>query len=397
MTPSSGPLAGIRVLDLSAYIAGPYGCALLADQGAEVIKIEPPAGDNLRKYPSTLESESRAFLGVNRSKRGVVLDLKQPRTCSGCWPWCAGRRAGAQLPPQRAARLGIAYEQLRCSIRGWSTAPSPATARRPAEGEGRLRPGAADHDRHVRAAGPGRRPAGNPVRLGGRLLRRGAGGRRRVRRRCTSARRAARASTSACRCCAPRWRCSRRAWSGPTASRARSAATCAPAASPASTRRAKAGSTSRPTRRTSGRRCARRPASPTCWWSATTACASARSTSRRSFRACMRRWRADGAGMGSAVRRGSALRRGAHGGGHVRLPAGAGRGHGRRVRCTRWSAATAASPVPGRSAAPRAGKPWRRAHAGPAWRAGTRGGGRTRPTKTGGPRSTAARRSRPAP
>ena len=68
----SGPLAGVRVLDLSAYIAGPYGCALLAVQGADVIKIEPPDGDNLRQYPSTLPSESRAFLGVNRSKRGIV-------------------------------------------------------------------------------------------------------------------------------------------------------------------------------------------------------------------------------------------------------------------------------------------------------------------------------------
>ncbi|MES2043221.1 MAG: CoA transferase [Pseudomonadota bacterium] len=74
----AGPLSGIRVLDLSAYIAGPYGCSLLADQGADVIKVEPPAGDNLRAYPSTLEGENRAFLGVNRSKRGVVLDLKQP-------------------------------------------------------------------------------------------------------------------------------------------------------------------------------------------------------------------------------------------------------------------------------------------------------------------------------
>jgi crotonobetainyl-CoA:carnitine CoA-transferase CaiB-like acyl-CoA transferase len=73
-----GPLSGIRVLDLSAYIAGPYGCTMLADQGAEVIKIEPPDGDNLRKYPSTLEAESRAFLGVNRSKLGVALDLKRP-------------------------------------------------------------------------------------------------------------------------------------------------------------------------------------------------------------------------------------------------------------------------------------------------------------------------------
>src|SRR5437763_13619023 len=76
MTP--GPLGGIRVLDLSAYIAGPYGCSLLADLGAEVLKIEPPAGDTRRQYPSTLEPESRAFLGTNRSKLGIVLDLKQP-------------------------------------------------------------------------------------------------------------------------------------------------------------------------------------------------------------------------------------------------------------------------------------------------------------------------------
>ncbi len=73
-----GPLSGIGVLDLSAYIAGPYGCSLLADQGADVIKIEPPGGDNLRAYPSTLVGDNRAFLGVNRSKRGMVLDLKDP-------------------------------------------------------------------------------------------------------------------------------------------------------------------------------------------------------------------------------------------------------------------------------------------------------------------------------
>jgi len=73
---TSGPLAGIKVIDLSAYIAGPYGCALLADQGADVIKVEPPAGDNLRHYPSTLAGENRAFLGVNRSKQGMIVDLK---------------------------------------------------------------------------------------------------------------------------------------------------------------------------------------------------------------------------------------------------------------------------------------------------------------------------------
>ncbi|MYN13953.1 CoA transferase [Pusillimonas sp. TS35] len=77
-TSHPAPLSGIKVLDLSAYIAGPYGCALLADMGADVIKIEPPDGDNLRRYPSTLPSESRAFLGVNRGKTGLCLDLKHP-------------------------------------------------------------------------------------------------------------------------------------------------------------------------------------------------------------------------------------------------------------------------------------------------------------------------------
>ncbi|MCL4760977.1 MAG: CoA transferase [Burkholderiales bacterium] len=76
-SPAAGPLAGVRVLDLSGYIAAPYGCTLLADQGAEVLKIEPPDGDNLRKYPSTLVAEGRAFLGVNRGKQGLVLNLKQ--------------------------------------------------------------------------------------------------------------------------------------------------------------------------------------------------------------------------------------------------------------------------------------------------------------------------------
>jgi len=60
-SPANLPLAGIKVLDLSAYIAGPYGCALLGDMGADVIKVEPPEGDNLRKYPSTLAAKVAPF------------------------------------------------------------------------------------------------------------------------------------------------------------------------------------------------------------------------------------------------------------------------------------------------------------------------------------------------
>ena len=109
----AGPLAGVRVLDLSAYIAGPYGCTLLADQGAEVLKIEPPGGDNLRHYPSTLTLESRAFLGVNRSKRGVTLDLKQPADHAVLMRLV--KQADVlvhNFRPGVPERLGIAYEQL---------------------------------------------------------------------------------------------------------------------------------------------------------------------------------------------------------------------------------------------------------------------------------------------
>jgi crotonobetainyl-CoA:carnitine CoA-transferase CaiB-like acyl-CoA transferase len=108
-----GALAGVRVLDLSGYIAGPYGCTLLADLGAEVIKIEAPGGDTLRKYPSTLAAESRAFLGVNRSKRGIVLDLKTEGGQAVLHRLLAGADVLVHnFRPNVPPRLGIAYAQL---------------------------------------------------------------------------------------------------------------------------------------------------------------------------------------------------------------------------------------------------------------------------------------------
>ena len=74
----AGPLSGVTVLDLCSYLAGPYGCTLLADLGADVIKIESPQGDMLRQFPSSLPGEARFFLGTNRGKRAVAIDLKQP-------------------------------------------------------------------------------------------------------------------------------------------------------------------------------------------------------------------------------------------------------------------------------------------------------------------------------
>ena len=112
-TGAAGPLSGVRVLDLSAYIAGPYGCTLLADQGADVLKVEPPDGDNLRKYPSTLQAESRAFIGVNRSKLGMVLDLKNPADHAALLKLV--READVlvhNFRPSVPRRLGIDHEQL---------------------------------------------------------------------------------------------------------------------------------------------------------------------------------------------------------------------------------------------------------------------------------------------
>ena len=111
---SMGPLSGITVLDLSSYIAGPFGCTLLADLGAEVIKVEAPGGDTLRKYPSTLKAESRAFLGVNRGKRGLALDLKKPEGLAVLKRLVEGADVLVHnFRPSVPPRLGIDYEAFK--------------------------------------------------------------------------------------------------------------------------------------------------------------------------------------------------------------------------------------------------------------------------------------------
>merc|ERR1712137_1040371 len=81
VTPTK-PLAGIRVVDFSRVLAGPYCTMAMADMGAEVIKIERPgSGDDTRSWgPPFIEGESTYFMSVNRNKKSLSLDLKKPES-----------------------------------------------------------------------------------------------------------------------------------------------------------------------------------------------------------------------------------------------------------------------------------------------------------------------------
>jgi formyl-CoA transferase len=95
-------LAGVRVLDVTQVMAGPYCAMQLCDMGADVIKVEPPDGDSTRRMAGGVGHESAAFNAVNRGKRGIVLNLKSP----------SGREALIRL----AARADILIENYRPGV-----------------------------------------------------------------------------------------------------------------------------------------------------------------------------------------------------------------------------------------------------------------------------------------
>jgi crotonobetainyl-CoA:carnitine CoA-transferase CaiB-like acyl-CoA transferase len=110
----AGPLQGIRVLELATMMAGPYAGTLFGDLGADVIKIESFYGDESRHLGPEREGEKSAFLSLNRSKRGIVLDLRRP----GAQEVFARLVATADvvitnIREPALSRLGLDYEQVR--------------------------------------------------------------------------------------------------------------------------------------------------------------------------------------------------------------------------------------------------------------------------------------------
>jgi len=108
------PLAGIRVLDFSHALAGPYCTMLLGDLGADVIKVEPPSGDHSRQWgPPFINGESSYFLSVNRNKRSIVLDLKQPAARSAADELAMACDVVVEnFKPGTMARLGLDAAKL---------------------------------------------------------------------------------------------------------------------------------------------------------------------------------------------------------------------------------------------------------------------------------------------
>ena len=123
-----GPLDGVRVLDFSMYVAGPYCSRLMADMGAEVIKVEPPGGEIMRSAPPFHDDRSAYFGHLNCGKKSLALDLKQPAVIAQIHRLIATVDVVLEnYRPGVMARLGLDYKTLSalkpdlifCSISGY--------------------------------------------------------------------------------------------------------------------------------------------------------------------------------------------------------------------------------------------------------------------------------------
>ena len=99
----TGPLKGVRVLDLSHTLAGPFATMVLADLGAEVVKVEPPTGDETREWAPLVDGVSAYYASINRGKKSVVVNLRDPR--------------GREIVYKLARRSHIVFENYRPGVR----------------------------------------------------------------------------------------------------------------------------------------------------------------------------------------------------------------------------------------------------------------------------------------
>jgi crotonobetainyl-CoA:carnitine CoA-transferase CaiB-like acyl-CoA transferase len=114
MPGGSGPLAGLLVADFSRILAGPYASMLLADMGADVVKVESPDGDDTRTWmPPVRDGVSTYYLGINRNKRSLALDLRDPEDVR------LGRELAGRadvllenFKPGGLARFGLDYDTV---------------------------------------------------------------------------------------------------------------------------------------------------------------------------------------------------------------------------------------------------------------------------------------------
>jgi crotonobetainyl-CoA:carnitine CoA-transferase CaiB-like acyl-CoA transferase len=122
------PLSGLRVIDFTTLLPGPLATLMLAEAGAEVIKIEPPEGESMRFYPPYFGQESAVFAMLNRGKTGLALDLKSAEGLREALALIeAADIVVEQFRPGVMARLGLGYDDARrvnsrivyCSITGY--------------------------------------------------------------------------------------------------------------------------------------------------------------------------------------------------------------------------------------------------------------------------------------
>ena len=114
-TLTGGPLSGIRILDLSRVVSGPMAAVILADQGADVIKVEPPGwGDGIRFLGASRNGLSAIFSLINRNKRSIAINLKHPEGADVVRKLAASADVVMQnYRPGKIEKLGLGYDDLK--------------------------------------------------------------------------------------------------------------------------------------------------------------------------------------------------------------------------------------------------------------------------------------------